>query len=68
MAGGSVAGLLERHGVFTEGVMVRYLVQVLLALDYLHSVGILHRDLKGELRKEHGRDGKLEIAIFGKGV
>ena len=48
MAGGSISSLLDKHGVFTESVIVRYLHQVLLGLDYLHSNGILHRDLKGK--------------------
>lgn len=47
MAGGSIASLLDKHGVFTESVILRYLHQALLGLDYLHSNGILHRDLKG---------------------
>ena len=48
MAGGSISSLLDKHGVFTESVIVRYLQQVLLGLEYLHSNGILHRDLKGK--------------------
>ena len=48
MPGGSLASLLDKHGVFHEPVLLRYLHQTLLGLDYLHSNGILHRDLKGE--------------------
>ena len=47
MAGGSIASLLDKHGVFTESVITRYLHQILLGLEYLHSNGVLHRDLKG---------------------
>ena len=47
MAGGSVAQLLQKHGPFTEHVICSYLYQALLGLEYLHNLGILHRDLKG---------------------
>ena len=48
MAGGSVAQLLDKHGPFAETVMCSYIYQTLLGLEYLHGMGILHRDLKGK--------------------
>ena len=49
MAGGSVAQLLQKHGPFTDHVITSYLHQALSGLNYLHGLGILHRDLKGIL-------------------
>ena len=48
MAGGSIAGLLERHGAFSERVIARFLAQILVGLDYVHGCGIVHRDIKGK--------------------
>jgi mitogen-activated protein kinase kinase kinase 1 len=47
MAGGSVAGMLERYGPFNEEVIIHYTKQILEGLSYLHDNRILHRDLKG---------------------
>jgi len=65
MAGGSISSLLDKHGLFTESVIVRYLHQILLGLDYLHSNGILHRDLKGANLLVDTSGHHLRIADFG---
>jgi len=65
MPGGSLASLLDKHGVFTEPVLLRYLHQILLGLDYLHSNGILHRDLKGANVLVDTSGHHLRIADFG---
>ena len=49
MPGGSVSRLLDKHGPFNDKVIANYTFQILKGLDYLHSRGILHRDIKGTL-------------------
>ena len=45
--GGSLSKMLRQFGSFGEQVVCRYSYQILLGLDYLHSQGIIHRDIKG---------------------
>ena len=47
-AGGEVFDHLVAHGRMTEPVARAYFVQIVDAIDFLHSAGIVHRDLKAE--------------------
>ena len=44
--GESLASWIERHGPVPEPQVVAWMVQLLDALSYCHSEGILHRDIK----------------------
>ncbi|KAJ6495966.1 kinase-like domain-containing protein [Mycena vulgaris] len=46
--GGSIGSRLLKHGKFDEGVTKSFTSQILAGLDYLHSKGIIHQDLKSD--------------------
>jgi len=46
MIGGDVKSLLHNLGYFEEVMALFYIAEVTLALDYLHSHSIIHRDIK----------------------
>ena len=62
--GGSVSSLLRKFGPFPLPVCRSYLQQILVGLDYLHSNGILHRDIKGGNILVND-EGIVKLADFG---
>ncbi|CUM55177.1 uncharacterized protein AC631_03712 [Debaryomyces fabryi] len=64
VAGGSISSCMKSFGKFEEPLIKFITKQVLLGLEYLHSNGILHRDLKADnLLLEI--DGTCKISDFG---
>lgn len=64
LAGGELFLRLGREGIFMEGTAAFYLGEIVLALEHLHSKGILHRDLKPE-NILLSTDGHLCLTDFG---
>jgi serine/threonine protein kinase len=46
MPGGSIYSMLKQYGPFEEQVIQKFTRQVAFGLDYLHSMGVIHRDIK----------------------
>lgn len=44
--GGDCASLLKHIGVFPVEMARMYIAETVLAIEYLHSYGVVHRDLK----------------------
>ncbi|KAI3424220.1 hypothetical protein D9Q98_009576 [Chlorella vulgaris] len=62
--GGSIASLLAKFGSFQERVVRVYTKQILLGLEYLHSKGVMHRDIKGA-NILVDNTGLVKVADFG---
>lgn len=46
MPGGSVRRILDQFGAFEERITSLYAAQMMRGLEFLHSKGIAHRDIK----------------------
>ncbi|RMY68133.1 hypothetical protein D0863_07324 [Hortaea werneckii] len=64
ISGGSVGSCLRKHGKFEEPVVSSLTRQTLNGLAYLHSEGILHRDMKAD-NILLDLDGTCKISDFG---
>jgi len=64
LAGGELFLRLGREGIFMESTAKFYVGEIVLALEHLHSRGILHRDLKPE-NILLASDGHLCLTDFG---
>jgi serine/threonine protein kinase len=62
--GGSIAQLQSKFGRLSESVIRNYAQQILAGLNYLHSNGIVHCDIKGANLLVDDR-GNVKVADFG---
>lgn len=62
--GNSLDEVLQTMGPLHESLIRRYTKQMLLALTYCHSRGVLHRDIKGK-NILLASNGQIKIADFG---
>ena len=61
---GDLLNVLSIYGAFCEHLIARFSVDVLSALNYLHSLSIVHRDIKASNLLMMA-DGTLKISDFG---
>ncbi|GHJ83897.1 hypothetical protein NliqN6_0299 [Naganishia liquefaciens] len=61
---GSLQTISKRYGKFPEDLVAVYISQVLQGLIYLHSQGVIHRDIKGANILTN-KDGTVKLADFG---
>lgn len=62
--GGDLFSLLRNMGCLDEHVARVYIAELVLALEYLHSIGVVHRDLKPDnILIAH--DGHIKLTDFG---
>jgi serine/threonine-protein kinase greatwall len=64
LVGGDLRSLLSMYGYIDESMAVFYAAEITLALKYLHSHGITHRDMKPDNMLLTDR-GHIKLTDFG---
>lgn len=64
MMGGDFSHTIETYGYLDNDVAKFYVAEVLLAIEYLHSIGVVHRDLKPDNLLVDAQ-GHLKLTDFG---
>ena len=63
-SGGDLAFHLSKREIFDESETMFFIAEVMLAIDYIHSLNVIYRDLKPE-NILIDSDGHIKLADFG---